>query len=159
MTAPRWTVSFVLAGALIAAGCDDPNKPKEPKVNPGPSTPTLPTAEQIKAEAAKGIEAGKVAAADAAAKVKAATPEVIDQAKTTTATVTEAAKTQGSEMMAKLDSAIKENKLDQAQTYLDGLEKIKANLPEDLKSKYESMKTSFAAAKAKAAGALPQLNK
>ena len=154
MTASRWTVSFLLAGALVVAGCDDTNKPKEPKVDTTPATPSVPSAEQLKADAARAAEAAKVAAQDAAARAKAAAPEVLDKAKETTVAAAEMAKTQGAELMSKLDSAIKENKLDQAQTYVDGLEKIKAHLPEELKTQYERMKTSFAAAKAKAADAL-----
>jgi hypothetical protein len=167
MTANRPT--FIAATAVLAAalmfGCDnDTSKPKEPKVDTTtPNKPALPSVDQIKADAAKGIEAGKAAAASAAEKVKAATPGVIEQAKETTASAvdatktntaaaTEMAKAQGSELMAKLDAAIKENKLDQGQTYVDALERIKTNLPEELRTRYEQLKTSFQAAKAKVTG-------
>jgi hypothetical protein len=167
-------VATVLLGISIAilAGCDDSNKPKEPKVNatPAPSKPALPSVDQIKADAAKGIEAGKAATATAAEKVKETAPAVIDQAKTTTgnavdstktaaASAAEMAKAQGTEWMTKLDTAIKENKLDQAQTYVNALDNIKTNLPEELKTKFEQLKTAFQAAKAKATATPPELNK
>jgi ElaB/YqjD/DUF883 family membrane-anchored ribosome-binding protein len=193
MTTPRWTVATLLAAALVvAAGCDDSSKPTEPKVN---TNPTLPTADQLKADAAKAVDQGKAAVGSAAEKVKEATPAVVDKAKETTANAVDAtknaaanagdalkgaaakapdaaknaaahatdatatARAQGTELLAKLRTAIQENKLTDAQTYVDGLERIKANLPPELKTQYEGLKASFDAMKAKAAGAVPQLNK
>jgi hypothetical protein len=166
MTHPRIATFFLLAAsfALVTAGCDnDSSKPKQPKVATPSNTPTLPSMDQIKADAAKGIEKGQAAAASAAEKVKENAPAVVEQAKLTTANAADVVKTQGSELMTKLDTAIKENKLDQAQTYVDALDKLKTNLPEDLKTKYEQLKTSFQAAKAKVTNTPPppppELNK
>jgi hypothetical protein len=167
MATHRTAAAGVILAVLLAivAGCDnDSSKPKQPKVdNTTPNKPALPSMDQIKAEAAKGIEKGQAAAASAAEKVKENAPAVIEQAKNTTASAVEMAKTQGSELMTKLDTAVKENKLDQAQTYVDALDKIKTNLPEELRTRYEQLKASFQAAKAKVTNTPPppppELNK
>jgi hypothetical protein len=165
MNHPR-IATFLLATsfALVTTGCDnDSSKPKPAKVEAPSNTPSLPSMDQIKADAAKGIEKGQAAAAGAAEKVKENAPAVVEQAKVTTANAADVVKTQGSELMTKLDTAIKENKLDQAQTYVDALDKIKTNLPDDLRTKYDQLKTSFQTAKAKVTNTPPpvppELNK
>jgi deoxyribodipyrimidine photolyase len=165
MIHPR-IATFLLAAsfAVVNAGCDnDSSKPKQPKVDTTPAKPALPSVDQIKADAAKAIEKGQAATANAAEKVKEAAPAVVEQTKVTTVTAADAVKAQGSELMSKLDAAIKENKLDQAQTYVDALDKIKTDLPAELNTKYEQLKTSFVAAKAKVTNTPPppppELNK
>jgi hypothetical protein len=164
MTAHRTAAGILVVLLSIVAGCDnDSSKPKQPKVDTTPNKPALPSMDQIKADAAKGIEKGQAAAASAAEKVRENAPAAIEQAKNTTATAVDMAKSQGSDLMTKLDSAIKENKLDQAQTYVDALDKIKTNLPDDLRTKYDQLKTSFQTAKAKLTNTPPpvppELNK
>ena len=163
MTARKLSLSilFVLSAAFLA-GCDD-KKPEQPKVDNTPK-PALPSADDLK----KGVQAANTAAADAAKKAadatKSATADatrtVTDASKSIGATdAAAAAKTQAADWITKLEDAVKANKLDDAKTYVDKIDAIKANLPADLKSKFDSLKTMFDAAKAKAAGAIPNLNK
>ena len=156
------SISLVLSAALLA-GCDD-KKPEQPKVDSTPK-PALPA---IGDDVKKGVQAANTAAADAAKKAadtgKSATADaaktVSDASKSIAATdAATAVKTQAADWMAKLEDAVKANKLDDAKTYFDKVDAIKANLPTDLKTKFDSLKTMFDAAKAKAAGALPNLNK
>lgn len=175
MTAKRFFLPFVLAGALIA-GCDD-KKPDQPKVD---STPKTGTMNDMKAGADKAADQAKTAASDAAKSAsdaarsaadatKAAAANTADGAKAAAGNAADAikaspagdaamaAKTQASDWMAKLEQAIKDNKLDEASTYLDKLQAAKASLPAEWQTKLDSLKTAFDAAKAKAA--IPGLNK
>ncbi|HEY7115882.1 MAG TPA: hypothetical protein VH475_04820 [Tepidisphaeraceae bacterium] len=172
MNAMRWSVSLVLGGAMVfALGCD--RKPSEPKVDNKPANPVVQdmkaaaekAAEATKKAAEKAVEATKTAGADVAkaasdaaktAKgvpaptadaVKSDAAKAADAAKTKAADAAADMKTQGQQLLDKLDTAVKQNKLDQAQTYVDAIEKIKANLPDEVKAKYEQVKTSFQAAK------------
>jgi hypothetical protein len=138
MTAKRFFLPFVLAGALLAvAGCDD-KKPDQPKVD---ATPKAPTAGDMKA----GMD--KAAASSAGDTVKASPA----------GDAAAAAKTQAGEWMAKLEQAIKDNKLDEAKTYMDKLQSMRASLPAEWQTKLDSLKTLYEGAKAKAA--IPGLNK
>jgi hypothetical protein len=168
MTAKRFFLPFVLAGALIA-GCDD-KKPDQPKVD---STPKTGTVNDMKAGVDKAADQGKTAASDAAKSAadatKAAAANTADATKTAAGNAADAtksssagdaaaaAKTQASDWMAKLEDSIKNNKLDEASTYLDKLQAMKASLPAEWQTKLDSLKTAFDAAKAKAA--IPGLNK
>jgi hypothetical protein len=168
MTAKRFFLPFVLAGALIA-GCDD-KKPDQPKVD---STPKTGTVNDMKAGVDKAADQAKTAASDAAKSAadatKAAAANTADATKTAAGNAADAtksspagdaaaaAKTQASDWMAKLEDAIKNNKLDEASTYLDKLQAMKASLPAEWQTKLDSLKTAFDAAKAKAA--IPGLNK
>jgi len=168
MTAKRFFLPFVLAGALIA-GCDD-KKPDQPKVD---STPKTGTVNDMKAGVDKAADQAKTAASDAARSAadatKAAAANTADATKTAAGNAADAtksspagdaaaaAKTQASDWMAKLEDAIKNNKLDEASTYLDKLQAMKASLPAEWQTKLDSLKTAFDAAKAKAA--IPGLNK
>lgn len=131
----RILCSLALAAALIA-GCKEEPAPA-PKVD---NTPKVPSVDDVKK------------AADNAAK------NATDATKNATATATDAAKTAADEAkknasgwMTKLEAAIKDNKLDDAKTYLDKLNAIKAQLPADLQSKLDAATKAFDAAKAKAA--------
>jgi hypothetical protein len=157
------SIALVLTAALLA-GCDD-KKPEQPKVDSTPK-PALPSADDLK----KGVQAADTAATDAAKKAADATKtaaadatsKLTDASKAAAAGASDAAaaaKTQAADWIAKLEDAVKANKLDDAKTYVDKIDAIKANLPADLKSKFDSLKTMFDTAKAKAAGALPNLNK
>jgi hypothetical protein len=168
MTAKRFFLPFVLAGALIA-GCDD-KKPDQPKVD---STPKTGTVNDMKAGVDKAADQAKTAASDAAKSAadatKAAAANTADATKTAAGNAADAtksssagdaaaaAKTQASDWMAKLEDSIKNNKLDEASTYLDKLQAMKASLPAEWQTKLDSLKTAFDAAKAKAA--IPGLNK
>lgn len=185
MTASRWHVAFLLAGALIV-GCDD-KKGDQPKPNPtpaaGPTTaPSTPKTDSTKVGDAAGstIDAAKIDLGKAAdpskltldpAKIVApaipgATPKTSDgstAAATTDAAKAAAAKTdaattaQASEWIAKLGDAIKANKLDEAKTYLDKLDAIKGSLSPEWKAKLDSLKTAYEAARLK--NGVPNLTK
>lgn len=138
----RILCSFALAAALIV-GCDDKDKQPAPKVD---NTPKLPTADDVK----KGVDNATKTITDTS---KNATATATDASKTATdaaKTATDEVKTNASDWMDKLQAAIKENKLDDAKTYIDKLQAIRAQLPDDLKGKFDSLKAAFDAAKAKA---------
>ena len=164
MTAKRFFLPFVLAGALLA-GCDD-KKPDQPKVD---ATPKTPAVNDMKAGTDKAADQAKTAATDAgksatdAAKsaadaTKAAASSAVDTVKASPAgDAAAAAKTQAGDWMAKLEDAIKNNKLDDAKTYIDKLQAMRASLPAEWQTKLDSLKTLYDGAKAKAA--IPGLNK
>ena len=127
MIAARISLSFILAAAFLT-GCDD-KKPDAPKV------------EKPAVDAAK-------TAADAAKSAADAAKTSTDTAAKTAADAAATAKTQATDWMSKLEDAIKAKKLDEAKTYLDKLDTIKASLPDDLKTRLATLKTSFDAAKA-----------
>ena len=165
MTAQRLFLPLVLAGALLA-GCDD-KKVDQPKVD---NTPKMPGVNDIKAGMDKAADQAKTAATDAgkatadAARsatdaAKTATGSAVDATKSATSDAAAAIKNQASDWMAKLEDAIKSNKLDEGQTYLDKLDSVKASLPAEWQTKLDSLKATFSAAKAKAAAAIPGLNK
>jgi hypothetical protein len=130
----------VVVGAA-APGCD--RQPSQPKATTNqPSAP--PTAEDVATMRDKAISAGKAATQKTAGAVSDAAADVKNSE--TMAKVKE----QGAELLGKLDAAIKANRLDEAQTYVDAFDKLKANVPDDLKARYESLKTQLSAAKAKA---------
>lgn len=161
MLAARFSLSFVLAAALLA-GCDD--KKTDTNTNKTDSGKTVPSAEDVKKAAdaakAKADEATKTAA-DAKAKAEDATKTAADATKNAadaTKTATDTAKANASEWMTKLQDAIKDKKLDDAKTYLDKLEAIKSSLPADLQTKLDSLKATYDAAKG-GVPAIPGLNK
>ena len=172
--AKRFFLPLVLAGALLA-GCDD-KKAEQPKVDSTPKTPAMTdtktdmkntmdkTADMTKTAAGDMTKSAgqmtKTAADKTADATKTAAANTADAAKTAAANTSDAAmaaKTQASDWMAKLEQAIKDNKLDEAQTYLDKLQAAKASLPAEWQTKLDGLKTAFDAAKAKAA--IPGLNK
>jgi hypothetical protein len=172
MTAKRFFLPFVLAGALLA-GCDD-KKPDQPKVDTTPKVNDMKAgmdkaADQAKtaaadasksaADAAKSAsDATKAAASNTADATKAAAGNAADAVKASPAgDAAAAAKTQASDWMAKLEDAIKNNKLDDAKTYMDKLQSMRASLPAEWQTKLDSLKTLYEGAKAKAA--IPGLNK
>jgi hypothetical protein len=178
MTAKRFFLPLVLAGALLAvAGCDD-KKPDQPKVDATPKTPAVndmkagmdKTADQAKtaagnsadatkAAAAKTADATKAAAANTADATKAAAANTADATKAGASTAGDAAaaaKTQAGDWMAKLEDAITKNKLEDAKTYLDKLEAMRASLPAEWQTKLDSLKIAY---DAKAKAAIPGLNK
>jgi hypothetical protein len=178
MTAKRLFLKLVLAGAMLAvAGCDD-KKPDQPKVDTTPKTPAVSdtkagmdkaadqaktaaanTADATKAAAASTADATKAAAANTADATKAAAANTTDASKAAASTAgdaTAAAKTQATDWMAKLEEAIKNNKLDEAKTYLDKLEAMRASLPAEWQTKLDSLKIAY---DAKAKAAIPGLNK
>jgi hypothetical protein len=171
MTAKRLFLPLVLAGALLA-GCDD-KKVDQPKVD---NTPRMPNANDMKAGMDKAADQAKTAAADQAKTAaadagkttadaarsatdaaKTATGNAVEATKSATSDAAAAVKTQANDWMAKLEDAIKSNKLDDAQTYVDKLDAVKASLPAEWQAKLDSLKATFSAAKAKAA--IPGLNK
>jgi hypothetical protein len=152
MTAKRYFLPLVLAGALLA-GCDD-KKVDQPKVD---NTPKMPNVNDIKAGVDKAADQAKTAAADASKATADAAKTAADSAKTATTDAAAAVQTQASDWMAKLEDAIKSNKLDEGQTYVDKLDSVKASLPAEWQTKLDSLKATFNAAKAKAA--IPGLNK
>ena len=165
MTAMRYVLPLLLAGALLA-GCDD-KKVDQPKVD---NTPRMPNVNDVKAGMDKAADQAKTAAADAgkatadAARsatdaAKTATGNAVDATKSATSDAAAAVKSQANDWMAKLEDAIKSNKLDDAQTYVDKLDAVKASLPAEWQTKLDSLKATFSAAKAKAAAAIPGLNK
>jgi len=132
----RIALSFVLAAALFT-GCDD--KKPDPKVDN-----KTPSADKSAEDAKKVAEDAK-AKADAAA---AAAKDATDTAGKAAADAAATAKASATDWMTKLEDAIKAKKLDDAKTYLDKLEAIKASLPADLQSKLTSLKTTYDTAKA-----------
>lgn len=111
--------------AALVIGCDE--KPKEPKVDT--NTNKLPAVvDDIKTKADNAAKNASAGASDALA----------------------AAKDQGTALVNKMKAAIENNRLDEAQTYVDAVEKIKTNLPEDIKAQYEKLKTRLSELKAKA---------
>jgi hypothetical protein len=184
MFAARISLSFVLAAALLA-GCDK----KENETPKTDNSRTAPSADDVKKAAdaakakadeatknaadakAKADDASKAAAdstkakADDAAKTAAEAKAKADDASKTatdaTKTTTETMKANASEWMTKLQDAIKDKKLDDAKTYLDKLDGIKSNLPEEMQNKLTSLKAAYNAAKTGAAipGGVPSLNK
>jgi hypothetical protein len=162
---------LVVVGAMALVGCD--KQPDPPKV--GTNKPAVPTVEDIKAGAAKAAEKTKEVATDAAHAAKQAGANTADaisnsvndaksseaarNAQATAADTMDKVKAQGSDLLAKLDAAIKENRLTDAQTYVDAFERIKANVPDELKTRYESLKASLKAAKDKAVEKTQELNK
>jgi hypothetical protein len=175
MTAKRFFLPLVLAGALLA-GCDD-KKPDQPKVDATPKAPTAgdmkagmdKAADQAKTAAGNAVDATKAAAANTADATKAAAANTADATKAAASSAGDtvkaspagdaaaAAKTQAGEWMAKLEQAIKDNKLDEAKTYMDKLQSMRASLPAEWQTKLDSLKTLYEGAKAKAA--IPGLNK
>ncbi|MDB5323177.1 MAG: hypothetical protein JWN40_4808 [Phycisphaerales bacterium] len=160
MTAKRYFLPFLLAGALLA-GCDD-KKTEQPKVD------TSKAATDMKMDAQKAADQAKAAASDAgksatdAAKsasdaTKAAAGNALDAVKANTTDAANATRTQAQEWMTKLEDAVKNNKLDEASTYLDKLQTMRASLPVEWQAKLDSIRTTYEAAKAKAA--VPGLNK
>ena len=177
MTAKRFFLQLALAGAMLAvAGCDD-KKPDQPKVDATPKTPAVSdmktgmdkAADQTKNAAAdagksatdaakSAADATKAAAGNAADATKAAAGNAADAVKASPAgDAAAAAKTRAGEWMAKLEDAIKNNKLDEASTYMDKLQSMRASLPAEWQTKLDSLKTLYEGAKAKAA--IPGLNK
>jgi hypothetical protein len=170
------TLSAIVLAAALVAGCDD--KKPTPKVEA--DKPAMPSMDAMKEKAAAAADATKDAAAkamektkDAGAKVaegtKDMTASAVDKTKTATADApakvadaTATGNAMAADWVAKLEDAIKANKLDEAKTYMDKLESVKANLPENLRQRYEGLKVSYEAAKAKVGAglpAVPQLNK
>ena len=160
---------LLLLGATV--GCD--------KGNSGSATKTIGVVpkglshvfwKSVKAGMDKAADQAKTAATDAgkatadAARsatdaAKTATGSAVDATKSATSDAAAAIKNQASDWMAKLEDAIKSNKLDEGQTYLDKLDSVKASLPAEWQTKLDSLKATFSAAKAKAAAAIPGLNK
>jgi hypothetical protein len=146
MSTRQYLASLVVGCALVvAAGCD--RQPSQPKATTNTPVPPPPASE--------AIEKAKEAAAKAGQKISDTVTDAknSDAAKSAQATASDAmakTKEQGAELLGKLDAAIKANRLDEAQTYVDAFDKIKANVPDDLKARYESLKTQLKAAKDKA---------
>ena len=129
----------------MIAGCDD-KKNETPKVDAPKADngkPAIPNVDDIK----KAADSAKVTADKAAADAKSAS----DTAAKATADAAATAKANATDWMAKLEDAIKAKKLDDAKTYLDKLDAIKASLPADLQSKLASLKTAYDGAKTGAA--------
>jgi hypothetical protein len=148
----------LILGAAILAGCD--KKPEQPAATGRPPANYNEMMEQgAKAQreaAAKAAEAAKqrmtAATNTAATAVKdAANSDAAANAKAVAGDAMDKVKAQGNDLLAKLESAIRSNKLDEGQTYVDALEKIKEAVPAEVKAKYEALKTQLATAKAKAA--------
>lgn len=137
----RILCSLALAAAFIV-GCKEEPAPA-PKVD---NTPKLPSVDDVK----KAADNATKTATDA---TKNATATATDAAKT----AADEAKKNASDWMSKLEAAIKDKKLDDAKTYVDKLQAIRDQLPAELKSKFDSLKAAFDAAKAQ--GAVPGLPK
>ena len=155
--------SLLVGVAVTGTGCDRNDMPKANTNKPVPP----PTAQDVaqraaeaeaKARAAAGVAVDKTKeaganAADAVAKAAndAKASDAAQSAKATADDVMAKVKADGQSMLDKLDTAIKSNKLDEGQTYVDAFDKIKDKVPAELKAKYDTLKAQFAAAKAKAA--------
>lgn len=159
----------LILSAAVFAGCD--KKPEQPAAGGRPPA----NYNEMREQGAKAQEAAGAAAAESARqRMGAATNAVANTAATAGNAVGNAVndaansdaarnakaaagdamdkvKAQGNDLVAKIESAIKSNKLDEGQTYVDAFEKIKDTVPAEVKAKYESLKTQLAAAKAKAA--------
>jgi hypothetical protein len=136
---------LVVGCALVAvggvAGCD--RQPSQPKATTNTPTPP-PTAEDMAATRDKAIAAAKAATQKTAGAVSDAVTDVKNS------DAMAKVKEQGAELLGKIDASIKANRLDEAQTYVDAFDKMKANVPDDLKARFETLKTQLSAAKAKA---------
>jgi len=163
--------SLLVGVAVTGTGCDRNDMPKANTNKPVPP----PTAQDVaqraaeaeaKARAAAGAPprdaaaSAKDAAANTAANAKDAVSNAVNDAKASDAAQSAKAtaddvmakvKADGQTLLDKLDNAIKSNKLDEGQTYVDAFDKIKDKVPAELKAKYDTLKAQFAAAKAKAA--------
>jgi hypothetical protein len=171
MTAKRYFLPFLLAAALLA-GCDD-KKTDQPKADAQKAADQAKTAasdagksandaaksaaDATKAAADKAADAAKnttdatkAAAGNAADTAKTAAGNATDAAKTAAAGAADATRTQANEWMSKLEDAIKNNKLDEASTYLDKLQAARASLPVEWQAKLDTLKQTYEAAKAKA---------
>jgi hypothetical protein len=153
----------VVGGVTAGTGCDRNPTPKATTGTPVPP----PSSQEVARMAAEGVAKAKAAAGVAADKVTTAGANTADavsnavndakssdaakNAQATAGDAMEKAKAQGNDLLAKLDAAIKSNKLDEGQTYVDQFEKIKDAVPAEVKAKYESLKAQFATARAKAA--------
>jgi hypothetical protein len=147
-------LATAVAAAAVTAGCDRQPNPKAGGGKPPPNYNQM-------------MEQGREAARDAAAKAAQAatrgaptTPPSNADLKTLEAVTAEQmaadVKARGADLLGKLETAIKANKLDDAQTYVDAFDKIKDNVPPELKTRYESLKAQFQAARPKATTPQPQ---
>jgi hypothetical protein len=154
MTRPRFLFPLVLAGALVV-GCEKKN---EPKVDNTPKTPTM---NDVKAGADKASDRTKEAASDATKNTTDAAKTAADTAKSTATDAAETVKTQATDWYAKAEDAVKNNKLDDAKTYLDKLESFKSKLSTEWQTKIDALQSAYTAARAKvtAKPATPNLNK
>jgi hypothetical protein len=143
MSTRHYLASLAVGCALVvgSAGCDrQPSQPKATTNTPAPP----PSAEDVAAMAEKAKAAGMAATQKTAGAVSNAVTDVKNS------DAMAKVKEQGAELLGKLDAAIKANRLDEAQTYVDAFDKMKANVPDDLKARFESLKTQLKAAKDKA---------
>jgi hypothetical protein len=169
MNAKHGVCGLILGAAIVFGGCD-----KKADQTQAPKPASRPNAEQYNAameratterekagqRAAEAAQKASGAAANTAAEAGAKTSDAVNDAKSgdaarnaqaTAGDAAEKAKAQGNDLLAKLDAAVKSNKLDEGQTYVDQFEKIKDAVPAEVKAKYDALKAQFAAAKAKAA--------
>ena len=155
MTHARFLLPLVVAGALIA-GCDK----NEPKVEKAPDK-TPAAVNDVKAGAEKAADRTKDAVGDAAKTTDDAAKTADDSAKTATSDAADAVKTQATDWFAKAEDAVKNNKLDDAKTYLDKLESFKSKLSAEWQTKIDALQKTYTAARAKvtATPAAPNLNK
>jgi hypothetical protein len=153
----------VVGGVTSGTGCDrtPTRKATADKPTPPPSgqeVGRMAAEAEAKARAAAGVAADKVKAAgantaDAVSNAvnDAKASDAARNAQATAGNAAEKVKAEGNDLLAKLDAAIKSNKLDEGQTYVDAFERIQDNVPAEVKAKYDALKARFAAARAKAA--------
>lgn len=155
--------AVVAAAGLAAPGCD--KSPDMPKANTNQPVPP-PSSEDVAAQVEKArqeamrqagvaADAVKQAGANTADKISDAVNDAksSDAARNAQAAAGDAAaraKEEGSNLLGKIESAIKENRLNEAQTYVDAFDRMKANVPDELKTRYEALKTNLKAAKDRA---------
>jgi hypothetical protein len=140
----KWHLSVFIAGALLigAAGCDrETGKTTGSGGSSGSGSSSAGSAADTAKQAASEA---KDAAGDAAKSAGAAVGDAATMAQE-----------QGSKWIDQLQQSIKDNKLDQAQTYVTQIEKIKDKLPATLRQKYDSLRASFDTLKAKAGALAP----
>jgi len=149
-----------LAAGLILAigvfGCEKEETPAT-SVNSAqpaaaePTTPAVPSADSVKDKTTDMTAAAKDKTTEVAAATKDKAAEVNNSAAAASSSAVADAQSKLDEVM----QYIKENKLDLAEKSLDGLDKIKAQLPESIQSKLAEARTMLNTAKAAGGVKLP----
>ncbi len=142
----KWYMGLLLAGAMIV-GCDEKKEVKAP--DPARAADTAKDAAKDAAKTA--TDAAKDATKSATDAAKSATDAATVKATDATAAVKE----QGSKLLDQLKAAVDAKKLTDAEGLIKQLDAIKDKLPDDLKTKFETLKKGFEAVKAGAANLIP----